>query len=143
MYLKKMQLNEYNNSQRGSALVIAVFIIVIMTLLGTALVRMISSNAETVVYEVLGIRAYQAAHVGVQRELAELFPLEPASSACNASANYDLSAIKGLENCRVTNVACTESLILGSTYYTITSIGQCDVAGVLTSREIEVRAKRL
>ncbi len=143
MYLNKMRLNKHHNSQRGSALVIAVFIIVIMTLLGAALVRMMSSNAETVVYEVLGIRAYQAAHAGMQRELAEIFPLAPAGSVCNPSSNYDFSAIKGLENCEATNVTCSESIILSSTYYTIKSIGQCDVAGVLTSREIEVRAKRL
>jgi MSHA biogenesis protein MshP len=146
MYRKEIQTNNLNNYQRGSALIVAVFIIVIMTLLGTALVRMMSSSAETVAYEVLGARAYQAAQAGLQRKLAEVFPLAPAVGICNAPdppVPYDFSAIRGLENCRATNVGCTDSEILGVTYYIITSRGQCDIAGILTSREIEVRASSL
>jgi MSHA biogenesis protein MshP len=144
MYPKIIQIN--NQHQRGSALVIAVFIIVIMSLLGNALVRMMSSSAETVAYEVLGIRAYQAAQAGLQRKLAEVFPLDPDDSVCtapNPPVPYDFSAIQGLENCKATSVGCTDSVILNVTYYTITSVGQCEIAGVLTSRKIEVRAKTL
>ncbi|HBY85826.1 MAG TPA: type II secretory pathway component, partial [Colwellia sp.] len=64
-----------SNEQRGSALVLALFIIVVTTLLGAALVRMISANSETIAYEVIGTRAYQAAQAGAQRKLSELFPL--------------------------------------------------------------------
>lgn len=140
---KVMLTNSLNKYQGGSALVIAVFIIVIMTLLGTSLVRMMSASAETVAYEVLGTRAYQAAQSGLQRKLAAVFPLEPIIGVCTTSELYDFSAIQGLENCRATSVECTETEILGVTYYTIKSRGQCDIAGVLTSREIEVRASSL
>ncbi|NQY87091.1 MAG: pilus assembly PilX N-terminal domain-containing protein [Colwellia sp.] len=143
MYPKVMPTNGVNQYQQGSALIIAVFIIVIMTLLGTALVRMISSSAETVVYEVLGIRAYQAAQSGLQRKLVEVFPLEPANGDCKAPVLYDFSAIQGLENCQAINVGCTESVILDVTYYTITSTGRCEVGGVLTTRVLEVKARRL
>ena len=61
--------------QSGSALVIAIFVLVIMTLLGSALIRMQSSSAETVVYEVMGTRAYAAAQTGIQWQLKEVFPL--------------------------------------------------------------------
>ena len=151
MYPKITQINNFNQNQRGSALVIAVFIIVIMSLLGNALVRMMSSSAETVAYEVLGIRAYQAAQAGLQRKLADVFPLKSAvgvsavgvCTAPNPPVPYDFSAIQGLENCKATSVGCTGSVILNVTYYTITSVGQCEIAGVLTSRKIEVRAKTL
>lgn len=133
------------NTQKGSALVIAIFVIVIMTLLGTALVRMISSSAETVAYEVIGTRAFQAAQVGLQRKLQVLYPLLPASGTCAPAIEYDLSTIKGLENCKAINVACSPYATsdAGITYYKIQSTGQCEVAQVFTTRTLEVQARDL
>ena len=75
--IMKAQLKAHRR-QSGSALVTAIFVLVIMTLLGSALIRMQSSSAETVVYEVIGTRAYAAAQAGVQWQLTELFPLNTA-----------------------------------------------------------------
>ena len=72
MYRSAYHLNKSNHS--GSALVIAIFVLVIMTLIGSALIRMQSSSAETVVYEVMGTRAYAAAQTGIQWQLTEVFP---------------------------------------------------------------------
>jgi len=136
--------NRTLNKQKGSALVIAIFIIVVMTVLGSALVRMVSSNAETIAYEVIGTRAYQAAQAGAQRKLSEVFPLLPSSGACSADSTYDLSTIEGLENCEVSDVDCVEDATVdGVTYYTVTSTGQCSIAGVFTSRQIEIKARSL
>jgi MSHA biogenesis protein MshP len=133
------------NKQRGSALVLAIFIIVVMTLLGSALVRMIGVNAETIAYEVIGTRAYQAAQAGVQRKMSELFPLNPGVSVCEDNiVPYDFSAIEGLENCKAEIVTCNlDALVKGISYYTVTSTGQCSVAGVFTSRKIEMKARSL
>lgn len=142
----KIMLNVRSQSkQQGSALVIAIFIIVVMTLLGSALVRMIGSNAETVAYEVIGTRAYQAAQAGTQRKLSEIFPLLPGVGICTAvNDEYDFSAIEGLNNCKAVSVNCSEDTTVNDiTYYTITSTGQCTVAGVFTSRKIEVKARSL
>jgi len=137
------------NRQQGSALVIAIFIIVVMTLLGASLVKMTSSNAETIVYEVLGTRAYQAAQTGAQRKMSEVFPLS-GSGSCSVNSNYnDFAAVSGLENCQALDVDCVidatidEGTVDEVTYYTITSIGQCSVAGVVTSRMIEIKARSL
>lgn len=132
------------NKQSGSAMVLALFIMVIVTLLGAALVRMISSSSETIVYEVLGTRAYQAAQAGAQRKLSEVFPLLPGTGNCTAGSIWDYSAIEGLENCKASVVDCVEGPTVDEiTYYTVTSTGQCDVAGVFTSRTIEIKARRL
>lgn len=142
MFHKSSGIN--NNKQNGSALVIAIFVIVVMTLLGTALVRMISSSAETVVYEVIGTRAFQAAQVGLQRKLQVLYPLLPTLGTCEASTEYDLSGIEGLENCKAINVACSiDATVAGVTYFSVRSTGQCEVAGVLTSRTLEVQSREL
>lgn len=136
-----------SNEQRGSALVLALFIIVVTTLLGAALVRMISANSETIAYEVIGTRAYQAAQAGAQRKLSELFPLLslPGSPSCSPDSIYnEFSNVEGLENCQASNVDCVEGPTVDEiTYYTITSTGQCNFAGVFTSRTIEIKARRL
>ncbi|TWX70674.1 type II secretory pathway component [Colwellia demingiae] len=144
MSLKSIKKNGMLNKQKGSALALSLFIIVIMTLLGTALVRMLSSNAETIVYEVLGTRAYQAAQTGSQRKLSEIFPRDSVSAiSCPANnSEWDFSVINGLQGCSV-EVKCTSIFFKDVTYYTITSTGQCTVASVVTSRTIEVNARNL
>lgn len=134
-----------SDKQRGSALVLALFIIVVTTLLGAALVRMISANSETIVYEVIGTRAYQAAQAGAQRKLSEVFPLLQGTQECLLDSKYDeFSTVQGLENCVAIDVDCIEGPIVDDiTYYTITSTGQCNVAEVFTSRTIEIKARRL
>ncbi len=131
--------------QRGSALVLSLFIMVVMTLLGTALVRMISSNAETIAFEVIGTKAYQAAQAGAQRKLSEVFPLLPDSSQCSLDSRYnEFSAVTGLENCEAIDVDCeVDATVDGVNYYTITSTGQCTVAEIFTSRTIEIKARSL
>jgi len=145
MFLKITKKMKRHNAQNGSALVLAIFIIVVMTLLGSALVRMMSSTAETVAYEVIGTRAYQAAQAGAQRKLGEVFPLLPNAGICADNvAPYAFSTITGLENCEAVDVRCSEDATVDEiVYYTITSTGQCRVAGVFTSREIEIKARSL
>lgn len=133
------------NKQKGSALVLAIFVIVVVTLLGATLVRIMSSNAETIAYEVIGTRALQAAKAGAQRKMSELFPLLPSVGACEVNSDpWDFSTLKGLEGCEAVNVSCEEDATVdGVTYYTITSTGQCTVADVFTSRKIEISARIL
>ncbi len=143
MFLKHAIKNSKLTSHNGSALVLALFIIVIVTLLGTALVRMISSNAETIAYEVLGTRAYQAAQAGAQIKLEEVFPLSDPSECTAIDPNnpYDFTGIDGLDNCQASVDCSADRTVDGITYYTITSTGQCEFLEVFTSRTIEVKAR--
>jgi MSHA biogenesis protein MshP len=144
MFLKSPINRITRNKQKGSALVIALFIMVVLTLLGSALVRMISSSAETIAYEVIGTRAFQAAQVGLQKKLSEVFPLLPNHGVCLDVVEYDFSTIKGLENCKAINVSCIEDATVdGVVYYTLLSTGQCTVANIFTSREIKIKARTL
>jgi hypothetical protein len=74
-----------------------------------------------------------------------LYPLLPDTGTCEPSTNYDLSAIKGLENCKAINVTCSLYATSGAgiTYFKIQSTGQCEVAQVLTVRTLEVQARNL
>lgn len=144
MFHELMMKNRALKKQKGSALVIAIFVIVVITLLGGALVRMMGSTSETIAYEVIGTRSFQAAKAGAQRKMSELFPLLPNNGVCLGDVEYDFSAIKGLENCKAAIVNCiVDATVHDVTYYTITSTGQCDIAGVFTSRQIKIRARIL
>ena len=105
MYRSAYHFNKSNHS--GSALVIAIFVLVIMTLIGSALIRMQSSSAETVVYEVMGTRAYAAAQTGIQWQLTEIFPLNtPDVTLCKDNVDIvepTISGVKGLETCSFEN----------------------------------------
>ncbi|MBL4765552.1 MAG: pilus assembly PilX N-terminal domain-containing protein [Colwellia sp.] len=132
-------------SQSGSTLVIAIFVLVIMTLIGSALIRMQSSSAETVVYEVMGTRAYAAAQTGLQWQLTQIFPLNTTGiTLCKANiVEPTISGVAGLENCQF-EIHCDDSIEYdGVRYYTLTSIGSCSVAGINTSRKIEIEARNI
>ena len=130
--------------QKGSALMLALFVMIIMTLLGTVLVKMYNSSSEAVAYEVLGTRAYAAAQTGIQWQLTEIFPLNETNiTLCTSTIEPDISTAKGLENCSF-SVSCDSNISFnGIQYYTLESVGSCDVAGIKTSRTIEVEARSL
>lgn len=144
-------------ANKGSALVIAVFVIVVMSLLGLSLIRMLQTSGNAVAYEVLGTRAYQSAQVGLQFALRERFPLAPspvthcdgttvtpisAASSSNITAP-NFAAVPGLLNCRVTALTCSDIRVNNTIYYTIESTGECVSADVVTTRTLQVTAKTI
>ncbi|MBL0709859.1 MAG: hemophore-related protein [Colwellia sp.] len=155
------QLNKKNiHLQKGSALMLALFIIVVLTLLGGALMKVLTSSSEAIAQEVIGTRAYMAANSAIQAELAKLFPLNSAASTCNANFSnditYDFSTndkdVDGLYHCKA-ETSCTHYAThptLGS-FYRITSTGTCGsgILGedsknvVISSRTLQVEARSL
>lgn len=145
---------------KGSALMIALFIIVVMTMLGTALVKMQSTSSESIAQEVLGTRALAAARSGMQVELVRLFPpvSDPAlPSSCGGNTytfigRFSTDAPLGLENCTAT-VTCDQYASFNEiNYYRLESTGQCNAGDinssnsryvVESSRTIQVEARSL
>jgi MSHA biogenesis protein MshP len=148
--------------QQGSSLILALFVIIILTLLGSALMRMISTSSESMSQEVLGTRAYMAANSAMQAELQILFPLNSAAGVCNAINlfDYDFQTalnddIPGLYDCSATTTCDNYYPITPdptvTQYYRLTSTGQCG-SGVMaanskvivkSSRTIQVEARSL
>ena len=62
-----------NSPQRGSSLVMALFIIVLMSILLLALGRQLISSSKSVSIEVQGNRAFNAAQSGLQLGLTHQF----------------------------------------------------------------------
>lgn len=147
-------------SQAGSVLVLAIFIMIVMLLLGSALVRMLSTSGESIAYEVVGTRAYNAANSGLQARLAELFPLDSPAQFCEPGAVPptsdtrdagtpdehlpNLSNVPGLRNCRIQQMLCEDFLVDNTIYYQLTSTAECDMdAGEVVSRTVVVEARSL
>lgn len=152
------QLNQPEISkQRGSALMLTLFILIVLILLGSALMRVLSTGSEATAQEVIGTRAYMAANSAMQAELQKLFPLNETAIQCNSNATYDFSAsgsnIDGLFHCSATTT-CTHYAThptTGDLFYRLNSIGKCASSSlqsdskdvVVSSRTIQVEARDL
>ncbi|GAA0811851.1 hypothetical protein GCM10009111_04910 [Colwellia asteriadis] len=155
-------LSRQKQRSQGSALILALFIIIVLTLLGVALMRVLSSSSETIAQEVIGSRALMAANSGMQAHLQKLFPLNPDPAVmiidnCPVDKTYNLPEtgidIPGLYHCKAV-ATCQlyfsdpDTLIK---YYRLTSTGECGSGAitsdtkdvVLSSRTIQVEARSL
>jgi MSHA biogenesis protein MshP len=165
MEIKRLSRTFFQGTQQkikaqGSALILALFIIIVLTFLGMALIRVLSTSSETIAQEVIGTRALMAANSGMQAHLQKLFPLNPPSnslSTCPVDKTYNLpesgADIPGLYHCKATT-KCTvyfEDTVSGINYYRLTSTGECGTGdinanasnAVLSSRTIQVEARSL
>jgi MSHA biogenesis protein MshP len=154
MFLKLILPKLIQKKQQGSAIVLALFIIVVMSLLGTAMVRMLSANAENIVYEVVGTRAYFAAQAGMQEGLHNIYPLQAPAEDCTALSPIPFTLVnrnysnEGLLNCSatviVTNCESIETAVgVFEHFYLIESTGQCTAGDITTTRIIEVQSRSL
>ena len=136
--------------QQGSAIIIAIFVIIIISLLGASLASLQRDNAQSTSYEVYAARAYLSAYSASEIALTELFPLVPtsASSAVPSCSNVSSSAILpssdvGYHGCSAT-ITCTElTSSLLATRYKVTSTAVCENTEIVTRRKITVEAVSL
>ncbi|WP_417687484.1 pilus assembly PilX family protein [Pseudidiomarina sp.] len=130
------------SQQRGAALAIALFVLLIVALLGLTLVRALNDSASAVASDVLGTRAQLAAQSGVQNLMTELYPLNAAlnTGLCPARTsneppivrNYSFTA-DGLTQCNAT-VRCNQLQLTSpysGTHIRVISEGSC-AGGTLT-----------
>lgn len=128
--------------QRGAALLFAIAILVVASLLGAAMVRMLRIEQQTVAREVLSTRALLAADSAAQRALQQLFVNSVACADLSLPVNTGgFASISGLNNCTVV-VACIPYDAGGSTglYYAINATGRCGPTGDQAVRQVEVLA---
>ncbi|RUO59821.1 hypothetical protein [Pseudidiomarina marina] len=151
MFRNRLQTSVYR--QRGAALAVAVFIIVVMSLIGMAMVRILGDATSATVSEVLGARAQAAARSGAETLLVDLFPLnssnadeticpertssEPTSVVIQSSFSVD-----GLANCSTT-VYCDQAELsapYSGIHFRILAQGSCGAGDLTYSKEIMLEA---
>lgn len=132
-----------NIRQRGSALVIAVFIIVVMLALVLALARLLTSSSQSVVYEVQGNRSLFAAQSGLELALVQLFPLDSSTTSCVAISTSLTFSGAGLQGCSA-SLSCTafaDASAGGSTLYRLSSTGSCSAGEYDTRRTVQIEVR--
>lgn len=130
------------HQQQGSLLLIAVVIILVMSAVGFAIVTILQQSAQSVVSEVYGTRAYQAAQSGLQITLMELYPLDQDGAAAGACTNTERTFnTPALKNCEA-SIQCNSDNFagFGITRFSLVAQGVCSVAGEVYSRELAVEA---
>ncbi|WP_097462358.1 pilus assembly PilX family protein [Mangrovitalea sediminis] len=127
--------------QRGVGLPLALFIIVVLALVVTAMAEMQRGSGEMSSLQIQSERAFLAAESGAQVALSKLIPPGGSAGASCVSPLYQQSFSQpGLGGCRVT-VDCRADKVSGVNYYTLHSTGLCGNGLDRASREVEVRAR--
>lgn len=133
-------------SQKGFSIPMAVFILVVVSMLGVAMINTLNRGQESVAREVVSLRALLAAESGA--ELGLNCVLEGSGCGCsNANAGFtamtDLAPITftgdGLASCTA-DVSCRAVEVDSIDYYTIRSNGRCGPASDGAFRIVEVQA---
>ena len=135
----------FAKKQTGSMIVMALFAIIVLALLAGTLVNMISTSSNSVLYEVYGVRAKNAAQSGVQEVAMAAFPLGTGPQLCNQTINSpaSFSTISGFQSCQFTASCTTTDINFNGTdyrYYRFSSTGSCGFDGVVVNRTVSVDA---
>ena len=143
----------YHNQgkQKGNLLIMSIVVMVVVGYLSLNLLKVETSNHDTVSKEVLGTQAWFLAHSGAEWGLVQLFPLGMSGaddSICDGNTIYRPSV--KLENSGCNNnpsVMCekTEITYHGETiqYFQITSTATCGSGINAVTRIQEVWAKEI
>lgn len=130
--------------QRGFSIVIAVFILVVMSLLAATMLRVQEADSAGTAQDTLTVRAFYAAESGAQFAMNRLY-LDGTGCAGlglpNGGASWDEAF---LAQCRVSSLTCQTETVSGMTFYHVRSSAECrSGAGeqFVASRTIEVRAR--
>ncbi|GGA82933.1 hypothetical protein GCM10011369_26170 [Neiella marina] len=143
----------FGTSQRGASLMVALFLLVILSVLAARLINVLSDSSRSIAVEVYGTRALMAAQSGADLALVKLFPLDNGVGAgCGAVPTSDSGEFAdnaGLLRCSAT-IGCQQQAIpdaVGSVLYTITVTGFCAGGGgeeaIRAERIIELEARGL
>ena len=126
MFLKPLPTSR--RAQRGSAIMIALFVIVIMALLAAAMGRFLVDSGEKNTVEVRGVRALMAAQSGLEIALYRLYPNgQWQGQQCAASTSLSFTDA-GLTGCQAI-VTCNKVTVSAAggtqTGYRFSSEGRC------------------
>ncbi|MCD9494799.1 MshP protein [Photobacterium carnosum] len=143
-----MYCNRYTK-QRGSGLMIVLFVIVVMGLMAIAMTKIGASSQTMTTKEVLGTRAWFSAYSANEVLLTKLFPLgDPLISKPMACKKYFDVDIKMMmpplqQGCKIISMNCVPVIINKTNEYKLLSTATCGSGKVTMTRTQEVWAKGL
>ena len=114
------------SAEKGSALVMMIFIMVVLALLLAALAYITAQSNQNTAYQIASTRAYWAAQSGAEWGTYQIAPATgSAARRCFSSPAYPaIGSIPELKGCSA-KVACSSARTASTTSYQITSQGAC------------------
>ena len=142
------QIRKSLKKQKGSMLVIALFVIIVLAFLAYAMIGITENSNRATVYEVYGARALHAANSGTDRALNEILGPNKSESCDNASSNYALGSSNStttgasFSGCNIV-ISCDEFLVTetGFTHFRVQSTASCIASEFTTYRSVSVEAR--
>lgn len=136
----------YNSirAQRGSGIMIALFVIIVMGLMAAAMTKIGWSSQNTTTKEVLAERAWLTAHSANEVLLTQIFPLGQPHSSDETACKALLFKPQDWFNCEA-KVSCESRKISHEhqqiTEYKLTSTATCGSKNITMTRTQEVWAR--
>ena len=132
--------------QSGSAILIAIFVVIVISLLGASLISLQRDSAQSTGFEVYAARAYLSAYSASEIALTELFPLGVNGSGCSAVNTAPTLPVNntGFHVCSAT-IACTSSVASTgvAVRYKVVSTAVCGSGEIVTRRQVTIEATEL
>ncbi len=129
--------------QAGFSIVVAVFILVVMSLLAATMLRVQQADSAGTAQDTLSVRAFYAAESGAQFAMNRIF-LDGANCGTlglpGGAANWSDAAML---QCSVAGLSCQSDSLGGVTTYRLISTAECRSGGgdqFVARRSIEVKA---
>lgn len=120
---------------RGMGLPMALFVVIVLSLVGLAVERSAQTDAGTQGHRIASVQAWYAANSAVQLWLPQVL----ASTPCGCPAADTLvMTVPGLNGCSVAR-QCQSMMADSETYCTVSALARCDAGNA--SRAVEVRVK--
>lgn len=141
----RLNVNRSLHAQSGNMIVMALFLIVVVALLSSALIKMVSASSNATIHQVYGLRAKLAAEAGIQHLLKTSFSPDGSVQSCNTTANSSnvFSNIDGLVACQYQAICTTNTVThANQTYlsFKFSSTGSCQFNDYVVSRSLSVDA---
>lgn len=136
-------MNRTHKKHQGFSVIMAVFIIVVLSMLAAAMLKITSAGSESVAREIISARALMAAESGAQWKLNKIFPpggVTDRDECLNPTPYPSFGGLEGCSNVSV-EVTCTVVTVPPVNYFTITSQGSCGPIGDAAVRVVEVQAR--
>ncbi|SHI05636.1 PilX N-terminal domain-containing pilus assembly protein [Ferrimonas marina] len=138
--------------QQGATLIVAVFVLTVMTLLATVLISALTQESRSVGLETNGTRAWAAAQSGIDWGLAQVLNRgsTDAVQACEGSGGVAGSTLtpgtglvdsNGFYNCEVQLTCQHQDGLDGvENQFIMTAVARCGADAIAAQRQIEVLA---
>ncbi len=131
---------------QGAMLVMAIFILIVISLLMSSMTRLFQNASQGVIYEVQGLRANLAANAGVERQL---YRAVRQNESCATLDNdlLTLANIPSLANCQIA-LACVVLSVPGdaqanaAVYVNLQAVADCQGGDFAVQRAIETQFRK-